>query len=319
MVHLSKLQLHKDTGLNLKHIANLREAGVLKTVKIGRRMRLTGESVRELERAKHYVVCAYCKAWQGQISQRHLTFCSGKSYSQYIQEHPSARLICDFVSRRKAKTETQKRAQSKTLKERFKTPQGEITRAQISQASQALMKTSYRERAANHLRVLNRSEGRRKANRAATKSRWRNGELREIVESWHSENREASLASAAYARTFIQDVTSKLHLDFKSSLCDYGLCGFDSEIQIGPYLCDEVDSGRRLVLEIQGCYWHSCPVCQYEGPSCNIKRDVRKLNYLQKRGWAVLYIWEHEIRQDLSACLRKVDTFYRKGDIPDAN
>lgn len=79
---------------------------------------------------------------------------------------------------------------------------------------------------------------------------------------------------------------------------------------------DLVFHGRKLVVFVDGCFWHRCPV-HYVPPksnssfweekiSKNVERDEHINNQLCEMGWAVLRVWEHEIKQDLDGCVRKV-------------
>lgn len=66
---------------------------------------------------------------------------------------------------------------------------------------------------------------------------------------------------------------------------------------------DIVFSRRRLVVFIDGCFWHACPEhgnvpranTLYWGPKLqrNIERDRRVDQSLADAGWRVLRIWEH--------------------------
>ena len=63
---------------------------------------------------------------------------------------------------------------------------------------------------------------------------------------------------------------------------------------------------QRLVVFVDGCFWHGCKACG-KVPSShrrywdakiarNRKRDRAVKSRLQKEGWQVLRIWEHELR-----------------------
>lgn len=67
---------------------------------------------------------------------------------------------------------------------------------------------------------------------------------------------------------------------------------------------DIVWSGRRLVVFLDGCFWHGCPVHgttpksntdwwrnKIEG---NRARDRRVDDLLRQKGWTVLRFWEHD-------------------------
>ena len=63
---------------------------------------------------------------------------------------------------------------------------------------------------------------------------------------------------------------------------------------------------QRVVIFVDGCFWHSCPK-HFNMPvnnaafwakklSGNRARDRRVTLELTKRGWRVIRIWEHELR-----------------------
>lgn len=72
----------------------------------------------------------------------------------------------------------------------------------------------------------------------------------------------------------------------------------------------------RLVVFVDGCFWHGCPVhgvapktrSQFwnEKLGKNITRDLRTTAILETEGWTVLRIWEHEIKDDVSRPVERV-------------
>ena len=61
----------------------------------------------------------------------------------------------------------------------------------------------------------------------------------------------------------------------------------------------------RLVVMVDGCFWHGCPTC-YKRPktnrgywepklSANVKRDATATTVLKRAGWRVFRIWEHQL------------------------
>ena len=67
-------------------------------------------------------------------------------------------------------------------------------------------------------------------------------------------------------------------------------------------------SAARLVVFVDGCFWHACPL-HYRTPrtnarrwrskiAANRRRDVRVVMLLASRGWTVLRVWEHELPED---------------------
>lgn len=68
---------------------------------------------------------------------------------------------------------------------------------------------------------------------------------------------------------------------------------------------DFVFPDASLAIFVDGCFWHGCPKC-YHRPLSNRKywdakvernkaRDKRLRAKLQRSGWSVLRVWEHEL------------------------
>jgi DNA mismatch endonuclease (patch repair protein) len=79
---------------------------------------------------------------------------------------------------------------------------------------------------------------------------------------------------------------------------------------------DIVFTKKRIVIFIDGCFWHKCPVCFQEPETrkefwmkkiqSNIDRDKKVNRQLKKDGWKVIRIWEHEIRKNPEKTARKL-------------
>ncbi len=74
--------------------------------------------------------------------------------------------------------------------------------------------------------------------------------------------------------------------------------------------------GRRIAIFVDGCFWHGCAIC-YRRPKSNrtywdkklrrnIERDDVVAMELQAAGWTCIRLWEHEVRDDLVECVRRV-------------
>jgi DNA mismatch endonuclease, patch repair protein len=67
---------------------------------------------------------------------------------------------------------------------------------------------------------------------------------------------------------------------------------------------------RRLLVFIDGCYWHACPIHGTRPKSnsewwnaklaANVARDAQQTNELTARGWTVRRYWEHEDPQSVA-------------------
>ncbi len=78
---------------------------------------------------------------------------------------------------------------------------------------------------------------------------------------------------------------------------------------------DIVWTGRRLVVFLDGCFWHGCPA-HYTAPKSNTAwwqnkiqtnraRDRRVTDILLQRGWTVLRFWEHDDNDDIVWSVRR--------------
>ena len=307
---ISKRQFALRFNANLKLVEELLERGVLEYLpnpSSPLRKRIDLDSLHNMKEGVHFVECKCCGGYQRKITARHLKYCSNlDNVDTYRTQYPNATIMSEWSKERHVKTEDQKRAQSEKLKRRFQTPEGEITRQQISQAAQKLMETGYREQAADHLREINQKPEQKEFLRGVTTERWENGDLREIVERWHEDNKELSNKLAFHARKHISKKFTGLHQKFKHALEDNGLRYFKTEHPIGYYHIDEAIPDLKLAVEVDGCFWHSCPDCGHEGPDETKAYDSRKESYLRNRGWTILRFWEHEINEDILSCIEQV-------------
>ena len=55
--------------------------------------------------------------------------------------------------------------------------------------------------------------------------------------------------------------------------------------------------GDKLLIYVDGCYYHSCPLCGFSGPKVGmVERDAAITQALTALGYTVLRIWEHELK-----------------------
>ncbi len=86
---------------------------------------------------------------------------------------------------------------------------------------------------------------------------------------------------------------------------------------------DIVFFGKKLVIFVDGCFWHGCPAC-YKKPDTNKEFWEKKLKQNKKRdeevkslliddGWQVLRFWEHQINSELEEVLEKIKDSFSHG------
>lgn len=79
---------------------------------------------------------------------------------------------------------------------------------------------------------------------------------------------------------------------------------------------DFVFAGLRLVIFVDGCFWHGCPRCGHI-PKANSRfwaakikrnreRDRSTSARLRAQGYRVLRFREHELTADLAACVERI-------------
>jgi len=79
---------------------------------------------------------------------------------------------------------------------------------------------------------------------------------------------------------------------------------------------DLVFSGSRVVIFVDGCFWHGCPEHRVY-PKTNsdfwekklkrtIEIDQQVNEQLTKQGWKVLRFWEHEVERNLEECITRI-------------
>lgn len=77
---------------------------------------------------------------------------------------------------------------------------------------------------------------------------------------------------------------------------------------------DVVFPRQRVCVFVDGCFWHgcarhfSCPKTNEEWwrekIQDNVNRDKRQTDFLRSRGWQVIRIWEHDLKNERAVILR---------------
>lgn len=111
-------------------------------------------------------------------------------------------------------------------------------------------------------------------------------------------------------------------------LREMGFPGYRCDWKKAPGRPDVAFVGRKLAIEIRGCFWHRCPTCSLSVPkknldyweakfARNVERDERNLAALEAAGWKVLVLWEHQLKKkELPATRRVLYEFVRRDSDP---
>lgn len=101
---------------------------------------------------------------------------------------------------------------------------------------------------------------------------------------------------------------SSLNKRFKEALNQNGLHP-KSEYLIGFYQVDFCFLKERVIVEVDGDYWHGNPAL-YTTFNANQKRvmskDKRECTYFKNLGWTFLRFWESDINKDINGCIKQV-------------
>jgi len=73
---------------------------------------------------------------------------------------------------------------------------------------------------------------------------------------------------------------------------------------------------KGLAVFVDGCYWHGCPKC-YREPKTNTEYWKNKIarnqqraktvrRQLNRNGWRVMRVWEHELKNNLDKVICKI-------------
>lgn len=95
-----------------------------------------------------------------------------------------------------------------------------------------------------------------------------------------------------------------------------GLKGYRLHSKTAPGNPDVLFPVERVVVFVDGCFWHGCATC-YRAPKThteywsmkvqrNKERDARIVAECKVKGWAVVRVWEHELKRNPARVARSV-------------
>lgn len=112
----------------------------------------------------------------------------------------------------------------------------------------------------------------------------------------------------------VKGKNTRLEVQLRKALWAQGL-----RYRLGSKLLGKPDLvfiGARVVVFVDGCFWHNCPI-HGQRPKTNedfwqqkLDRNKERDRYvneeLTKLGWTVIRFWEHEVKGDLNKCVAEI-------------
>ncbi len=89
---------------------------------------------------------------------------------------------------------------------------------------------------------------------------------------------------------------SKLELEVAKSLGDEWEYVGDGKMAIGGLIPDFVHRTRKEILEVLGCYYHTCPIHYPNAPMRPKALPSFRESVYRAYGYKVDFLWEHEIK-----------------------
>jgi DNA mismatch endonuclease (patch repair protein) len=114
----------------------------------------------------------------------------------------------------------------------------------------------------------------------------------------------------------IRSTNTKPEITLRKTLWKNGLRGYRLHLKKLPGKPDIVFSKSKVVIFVDGCFWHKCPVC-YTEPETNKEYWIPKINQnvlkdqeqtrdLEKMGYTVIRIWEHEVEKSIETVINRI-------------
>lgn len=95
------------------------------------------------------------------------------------------------------------------------------------------------------------------------------------------------------------------------------ISGWRRQAKLFSFRPDFVFRRERVVVFVDGCFWHACPIHGTRPKSNvdfwdakldrNVARDRRADRELSDSGWKVVRFWEHSVKRDPSLCTEELE------------
>lgn len=119
-------------------------------------------------------------------------------------------------------------------------------------------------------------------------------EVKEKIRKWHLDH-----PNRKFSNTKIE---IKIEEELKRRKINYRPQEFVGEIALVDFFLPD----HNVVIQADGCYYHSCPIHFPSGGIDHRKRDKRQNNILKKKGFKIYRFWEHSINKSVKKCIDKI-------------
>lgn len=125
----------------------------------------------------------------------------------------------------------------------------------------------------------------------------------------------------SYCMSKIRYLNTKIEVSFRKYIWNKNLRGYRIKNKL-PGKPDVYFPRKKIAVFIDGCFWHKCPKCFIPPKSekkywrqkikRNVQRDKKTTKALEKENISVLRFWEHEVKNNIDGCYKKLRRVYEK-------
>lgn len=141
---------------------------------------------------------------------------------------------------------------------------------------------------------LNLSEEQKKRRTEVGRARVMSPESRAKMRKWHIE----------HPFRFKKD--TGIELKVEKELQNLGVFYEKQTPLLGISCVDFYLPEYRIVIQCDGCYWHSCPTHYPKHNITKPEKDAKKDAILAFHGFKVYRFWEHEINSSVEDCIQRI-------------
>lgn len=86
---------------------------------------------------------------------------------------------------------------------------------------------------------------------------------------------------------------------------------FETQASDLPGTPDILFRDIKLVIFINGCYWHGHNCISKHCASYNQEREINIIRKLKSKGLYILILWECDIQRDIDACIERTKSYIK--------